>query len=70
MKAQKAAGNTETLVNYEKIGLLAKLAADLYANYRGTKDSNESLPSGGDVIDLDILQSQVDHIHITGRVVV
>ena len=33
LKLQKSLGNTETLVDYEKIGLLAQQASDLYSNY-------------------------------------
>ena len=61
MKVQKAAGNTETLVDYEKIGQLASQASTLYSNYLNEIAFPGSNIAAGDLIDLDLLGNQVDH---------
>ena len=63
MKVQKAAGNTETLVDYERIGELASQASTLYSNYLNEKALPGSNISTGNLIDLDILGNQVSHDH-------
>ena len=57
MKVQKAAGNTETLVDYERIGELASQASSFYSNYINEINFPGSNIAAGNLIDLDLLES-------------
>ena len=63
MRLQKSLGNTETLVDYEKIGLLAQQASDLYSNYLASRDVPGLDISAGELVDLDVLGNIITHDH-------
>ena len=55
MKAQKAAGNTETLVDYDKVGNLAAQAQILYTNHLMESDEAGCILGGDGIFDMQVL---------------
>ena len=63
MKAQKEAGNTETLVEYDRIGQLAEQAKSIFLSNMDESEGRIVDDERADIFDLQLLQNYVDHNH-------
>jgi hypothetical protein len=66
MKSQKEAGNTETLVEYDRFGQLAEQAKIIISTNSNESDVNTLNVDNEDIFNLQLLQNYVDHNHMAG----
>jgi len=63
LKKQKQAGNTDTLVDYGRIGQLAGQARELHLAHLLEQDKDKFKPRSDDMFDMQGLQNYVDQNH-------